>query len=217
MLKRLGQIELAICVVLLAVITGLWASTGGFSFAGVPGVVIGHNARIAWGVTNVGPDTQDYYIERPNPANPDEFEFKGAFEKAKIIDEVINVGGGQPVTIKVRITRHGPIMSDVVGDLKTVQREVESGISSKAPLGLRLQEQWRSLRDRTLGEWLLPGVVLLIALAVLISVFARPSAYGVIPGLILPGVAGQEIDHQDSRLRHNPAGRGRRHTEDGPG
>ena len=75
-----------------------------------------------------------------------------------------------------------PDAKELVGDLKTVQREVESGISSKAPLGLRLQEQWRSLRDRTLGEWLLPGVVLLIALAVLLSVFAPPLGRGSDPG-----------------------------------
>ncbi|MGH2543948.1 MAG: penicillin acylase family protein, partial [Ardenticatenaceae bacterium] len=39
----------------------------GFSFAGVPAVVIGHNERIAWGVTNTDPDVQDLYIERINP------------------------------------------------------------------------------------------------------------------------------------------------------
>ena len=47
---------------------------------------------------------------------------------------------------------------ELAGDLKTVQREIESGISSKAPLALKLQERWQSLRDRTLGEWLLPAV-----------------------------------------------------------
>src|SRR5512134_3363447 len=52
-----------------------------------------------------------------------------------------------------------PEAKDLAGDLKTVQREIESGISSKAPLALRLQEQWRSLRDRTLGDWLLPAAV----------------------------------------------------------
>jgi len=83
-----------------------------------------------------------------------------------------------------------PDAKELVGDLKTVQREVESGISSKAPLGLRLQEQWRSLRDRTLGEWLLPGAVLVIALAVLLSIALRPSAEGVLPGLVFPTVAG---------------------------
>ena len=78
---------------------------------------------------------------------------------------------------------------ELVGDLKTIQREVESGISSKAPLGARLQEQWASLRDRTLGEWLLPGLALVIALAVLLSVFFRPAVENVVPSLIFPAVA----------------------------
>ncbi|HEX9189507.1 MAG TPA: serine/threonine-protein kinase, partial [Vicinamibacteria bacterium] len=78
---------------------------------------------------------------------------------------------------------------ELVGDLKTIQREVESGISSKAPLGARLQEQWASLRDRTLGEWLLPGLVLVVALAVLLSISFRPLVENVIPGLIFPAIA----------------------------
>ncbi len=49
----------------------------GFSFAGVPGVIIGHNDKIAWGVTNVGPDVQDLFIEKINPSNPNQYEFMG--------------------------------------------------------------------------------------------------------------------------------------------
>jgi predicted Ser/Thr protein kinase len=82
-----------------------------------------------------------------------------------------------------------PDAKELVGDLKTIQREVESGISSKAPLGARLQEQWASLRDRTLGEWLLPGLVLVVALAVLLSISFRPVVENVIPGLIFPAIA----------------------------
>ncbi len=92
-----------------------------------------------------------------------------------------------------------PDAKELVGDLKTVQHEVESGISSKAPLALRLQEHWRSLRDRTLGEWLVPAAVAVIALAVLVSVLFRSSAEGVIPGLVFPAVAGLLIWR---RFRH---------------
>ncbi len=92
-----------------------------------------------------------------------------------------------------------PDAKELVGDLKTVQREVESGISSKAPLAVRLQEQWRSLRDRTLGEWLLPAAVAVIALAVLVSILVRSSAEGVIPGLTFPAIAGLLIWR---RFRH---------------
>jgi predicted Ser/Thr protein kinase len=88
---------------------------------------------------------------------------------------------------------------ELAGDLKTVQREVESGISSKAPLAARLQEQWATLRDRPLGEWLVPAAVLVIALAVLLSVVVRPSLEGVVPGLVFPAIAGLLIWR---RFRH---------------
>ncbi|MBK7895862.1 MAG: penicillin acylase family protein [Candidatus Promineifilaceae bacterium] len=92
----------------------------GFSFAGVPGVVVGHNDHIAWGVTNVGPDVQDLYIEKINPNNPDQVEFMGEWENMEIIDEVIKVNGGEDVTIQVKITRHGPIISDLRDDTSDV-------------------------------------------------------------------------------------------------
>lgn len=89
----------------------------GFSFAGVPGVVVGHNERIAWGVTNVGPDVQDLYIEKINPDNPNQYEFMGQWEDMIVIEEVIKVNGGEDVILPVRITRHGPIINEVVDDL----------------------------------------------------------------------------------------------------
>src|SRR5665811_1212441 len=51
----------------------------GFSFAGVPGVIIGHNANIAWGVTNLGPDVQDLYVEKVNPDDPNQYEVNGTW------------------------------------------------------------------------------------------------------------------------------------------
>jgi len=89
----------------------------GASFPGTPGVIIGHNRDIAWGVTNVGPDTQDLYVERINPANPNQYEFKGQWEDVTVIEEEISVKGrSEPEKLTVRLTRHGPIMTPVVSD-----------------------------------------------------------------------------------------------------
>jgi penicillin amidase len=90
----------------------------GFSFPGVPGVVAGHNDRIAWGFTNLGPDVQDLFIEKVNPNNPNQYEVDGKWMDFETRTETINVGGGEPVTITVRITRHGPVVSDTYGALK---------------------------------------------------------------------------------------------------
>ncbi|MGB7876373.1 MAG: penicillin acylase family protein [Anaerolineales bacterium] len=90
----------------------------GFSFAGVPGVVIGHNDKIAWGLTNAGPDVQDLFIEKVNPDNPNQYEVDGQWVDFETRKESIKVGGGNPVEITVRISRHGPIISDTYGSVK---------------------------------------------------------------------------------------------------
>ncbi len=90
----------------------------GFSFAGVPGVVAGHNDRIAWAFTNLGPDVQDLFIEKVNPENPNQYEVDGEWVDFEIVKETINVVGGDPVEITIRISRHGPIISETYGPLK---------------------------------------------------------------------------------------------------
>ncbi len=90
----------------------------GFSFAGVPGIIIGHNADIAWGFTNVGPDVMDLFIEKVNPENPNQYEVKGKWVDFETRQETINVVGGDPVNVTVRLTRHGPVISDAYGPLK---------------------------------------------------------------------------------------------------
>jgi penicillin amidase len=90
----------------------------GFSFAGVPGIVAGHNDRIAWAFTNLGPDVQDLFIEKVNPDNPNQYEANGAWVDFETRKETINVPGSDPVEITVRITRHGPVVSDTYGSLK---------------------------------------------------------------------------------------------------
>lgn len=88
----------------------------GFSFAGAPGVIIGHNDRIVWGFTNVGPDVQDLYIEKINPDNPNQYEVNGTWQDMQLVQETIQVAGGDPVDLTVRYTRHGPIISDTYLD-----------------------------------------------------------------------------------------------------
>ena len=93
----------------------------GFSFAGVPGVIVGHNDRIAWGFTNVGPDVLDLYIEKINPANPNQYEVNGQWVDMLLVNETINVAGSKPVDLTVRYTRHGPVVYDNPTDNKKIQ------------------------------------------------------------------------------------------------
>lgn len=89
-------------------------NVGGVIFAGVPGIILGHNEEVAWGVTNVGPDVQDLYIEKPNPDDPTQFMYDGEWEQAEVRDETIRVKGEQDVPFEVIVTRHGPIMSEIL-------------------------------------------------------------------------------------------------------
>ncbi|MFJ3390930.1 penicillin acylase family protein [Lysinibacillus sp. NPDC086135] len=86
-------------------------NVSGVIFAGVPGIILGHNDNIAWGVTNVGPDVQDLYIEIPNPNNLTQFRYDGKWEQAEVRNEPIKVKDGETVDFNVVVTRHGPIMT----------------------------------------------------------------------------------------------------------
>jgi penicillin amidase len=85
----------------------------GVSLPGLPRVVIGHNERIAWGMTNTGPDVQDLYAESFNPAAPNKYLHNGAWVDAEVRDEVIKVRRKRDCRLTVRVTRHGPIISHV--------------------------------------------------------------------------------------------------------
>ena len=91
----------------------------GFSIPGVPGVVIGHNDRIAWSFTYAYADTQDLFVERQDPADLRRYEFEGRMENATFTREVIKVKGrADDVVVDVAITRHGPILTPVLKDQK---------------------------------------------------------------------------------------------------
>jgi penicillin amidase len=90
----------------------------GVMFPGAPGVVIGHNEKVAWGVTNTGPDVQDLYLERRNPDNPYQFLYQDKWEDAKVIKDPIRVKGAGNIPFEVVVTRHGPIVSEVTGPEK---------------------------------------------------------------------------------------------------
>ncbi|MFP4636948.1 MAG: penicillin acylase family protein [Spirochaetaceae bacterium] len=125
----------------------------GYSFAGVPGVVVGHNDRIAWGVTNLSPDVQDLFIERINPADPLQYEVNGEWRDMKVRTEEIEVSGKrEPHVIRVRETRHGPLITDLESNAQF--REFNVGpprFSAEALAPTELSLQWTALEpNRTM-------------------------------------------------------------------
>lgn len=90
----------------------------GFSFAGLPGVVIGRNATIAWGLTTSYVDVQDLYLEQ---LRDDTVRVGDGFQPLQVRTEEIRVAGeGAPRTVIVRSSRHGPLLSDASAQLKRV-------------------------------------------------------------------------------------------------
>jgi penicillin amidase len=73
------------------------------------GVHIGHNDRLAWGLTITGTDQHDVYIEEVNPANANEVRYNGKWEPLRIVREQIPVKGAAPQAIELKFSRHGPI------------------------------------------------------------------------------------------------------------
>ena len=76
----------------------------------LPGIALGHNDRIGFGFTIVGIDQQDLYVEKLNPANPDEYGYRGAWKKVEIEHQNLPVKGREPQPIQLRYTMHGPII-----------------------------------------------------------------------------------------------------------
>lgn len=103
----------------------------GVSFAGVPNVIIGHNESIAWGMTNGTVDVQDLYLERAHPDDPTSFQFRDEWEDAQVTEETIQVRREAPVTVRVVVTRHGPLINGLLRELP------DAGRIQPAPLALR--------------------------------------------------------------------------------
>ena len=86
----------------------------GATIVGIPGVVTGHNDRIAWGITNLEFDVQDLYREEID-LNSGRYLFQGHPEQARLERDVIVVKSAQPVPIATWITRHGPVFISDAG------------------------------------------------------------------------------------------------------
>ncbi|MBN1532992.1 MAG: penicillin acylase family protein [Spirochaetes bacterium] len=102
---------------------GIWyqmhqSVEGGMDVTGVvlpgqPAVVCGHNAHIAWGMTNVMIDDMDFFLEKTNPDNPGEYYYRGGWRKMEVRKERILVSGGAPAEREIRFTAHGPVISGI--------------------------------------------------------------------------------------------------------
>ncbi len=125
----------------------------GYSFAGVPGVVAGHNKSIAWGITNGTLDVQDLYYERLNIENPDLYWDNEQWNPLDIIYETIKIEGeDDPYVLRIRHTANGPLISDTPGyrHLRSFAVEPEKSFPENLTM-TAVSLRWTALDDsRTL-------------------------------------------------------------------
>ena len=171
----------------------------GVGLPGIPMVTIGHNDRIAWGVTASIVDGDDFFVERINPDNPLQYEYGGEWVDGEVVREEIKVRGrAKPVVEEVLITRHGPVVSPAIkGETRTLALRtvgLEPSRQTQAQLMLMRARNWEQFRE-ALGIWSLPSLNFAYAdvdgnigyqLAGLVPV--RAKGQGVVP---MPGWSGE--------------------------
>ena len=84
----------------------------GATLPGLPSVVLGQNDQVAWGFTNTSPDVQDLYLERIKPDDPTQYQTPQGWAPFETVTETLRVKGQPDVTMTLRRTRHGPVISD---------------------------------------------------------------------------------------------------------
>jgi penicillin G amidase len=138
-------------------------AVAGFTFAPTPGVVAGHNARIAWAHTNVGPDTQDLYQIRVNPDNPLQYEWDGEWRDMTVREETLTFGDDtEPFNFQVRETHLGPIINDQPGIFNNHNpmalrwTALEPGTLFEALIRLNLASDWDEFRE-AISYWDTPS------------------------------------------------------------
>ncbi|WP_329384450.1 penicillin acylase family protein [Streptomyces sp. NBC_01351] len=115
----------------------------GYTFSGMPGVVIGHNTDIAWGMTNLGADVTDLYLEQ---VKPEGYVYDNRVLPFATREEEIKIAGAKSKKITVRTTNNGPLISDRSDELGTVgaRAPVASSAPDRGP-GYAVALRWTAL------------------------------------------------------------------------
>lgn len=133
----------------------------GYSLPGTPLVIIGHNGRIAWGISNMCSDVQDLYVEKLNDAaNPTQYQVNGAWETLHILEEKIPVKGQADEPCKILVTRHGPLVHGVYDLKEPVSLRwtaLEGGRLIDAVSALDRAKDWSEFRQ-ALSNWDAPSM-----------------------------------------------------------
>jgi penicillin amidase len=125
---------------------------------GLPGVAVGHNEHIAWGFTIFGLDQQDLYLAQLNPDDPEQYKTEHGWERMEIKTETITVRSAAPVTVKLKFTRHGPVLwEDGKRALALHWVGAEPGTAGYlGSLALDRAENWQEF-EQAMPRWKVPS------------------------------------------------------------
>jgi len=120
-------------------------SLTGATVPGVPLHPLGHNGKIAWGMTTTGADVEDLYVETLDPDDPQQYLTPDGARPFKTRTEKIYVANDDPVTLTVRVTRHGPVVSDVLDEADLSETAPKSVLALASPTARIDDETARAL------------------------------------------------------------------------
>jgi penicillin amidase len=117
----------------------------------LPGVSIGHNEHGAWGLTIFGQDAEDLYVYDTNPANPNEYRYKGNWEAMRVLADTIQVKGAKPEPVELKYTRHGPVLFEDRANRKAYALRAgwmePGGAPYLASLRMNQAASWQEFRE----------------------------------------------------------------------
>ena len=119
----------------------------------LPGISIGHNEHGAWGLTIFGQDAEDLYVYDTNPANPNEYRYRGGWEAMRVVTETIPVKGDKPEAVELKYTRHGPVLHEDRANRKAYALRAgwlePGGAPYLASLRMNQAKTWEEFRAAT--------------------------------------------------------------------
>jgi len=132
----------------------------------LPGVAIGHNESIAWGITIVGTDQADVFVEETKSDEPTLYREGDLWREMEIVRETVHVKGAKPVELELRYTRHGPVIYEDLGRRRAFALKwVGSEPGSAGYLGslwMNRAKNWDDYRRAVTG-WKVPSANLVYA------------------------------------------------------
>jgi len=142
-----------------------WNVIGGGE-PGLPGVAIGHNEHVSWGMTIVGTDQADLFVEQLHPDDPRKYKVGGEWKSMQVIRETVPVRGGKPVEMELCYTKHGPVIyEDAEKHIALALRWVGSDPGTAGYLGCLALDRVKSAAEfvKETDRWKLPSENLVYA------------------------------------------------------